>query len=113
MNIVWECGDCSVRDVLEKISPKRQFAYTTVATILQRLYEKGLLKREIQASVVYYSPKVSKEMYGKTMARSFVQKFFSAFGDAAITSFAESIDQLPKKKKDYFMKLLEQQNETQ
>lgn len=111
MNIVWECGGCSVRDVLGKLKGKKQLAYTTVATILQRLYEKGLVIRTDNKFVIRYSPKLSKENYSKKMAKTFITKFFSSFGDAAIASFADSIETLPKEKKDYFLKLLKKQNE--
>ena len=53
MNIVWELGTCSVRDVFEKISQTKQLAQTTVATILQRLYYKGLTKR-IEKKLLYF-----------------------------------------------------------
>ena len=106
MNIVWECEDCSIREVLEKINKKKKLAYTTIATILQRLYEKGLVVRKNKDSVIHYSPKLSKENYSKKMARSFIAKFFNSFGDAAIASFADSIDKLPKSKKEFLLKLL-------
>jgi len=112
MNVVWEINTCSVRAVLKRISKKKNLAYTTIATILQRLYEKGLVVRNNKDFVVHYSPKVSKEAYGKSIAGSFLTTFFQSFGDTAIASFAESIVELSKEKKDYFLKLLEKSNET-
>ena len=111
MNIVWECEDCSVRDVLAKLDKEKRLAYTTVATILQRLFEKGLVRRKNEGLVVHYSPKISKTDYGKTLAQSFVSKFIKSFGDSAIASFAESIEKLPRAKKDYFLKLLSKKHE--
>jgi len=111
MNIVWSCGICSVREVLEQIRKEKELAYTTVATILTRLHEKGMLKREEKNSVVYYSPKISREDFSKKVAGSFFTIFFQSFGDTAIASFAESIEELPKEKKDYFLKMLEKHNE--
>lgn len=106
MTIVWELQSCSVRDVLEKINQTKQLAYTTIATILQRLHEKGLVTRKGDGVAFLYSPKLSKEAYSKTLARSFISKFFNAFGDVAIASFAQSIDTLPKNKKEYLLELL-------
>ena len=108
MNIVWELETCSVRDVLEQISKQKELAYTTVATILQRLCEKGLVVRKDKDFTVHYAARVSKEAYSKNMAKSFIQKFVGNFGDMAIASFAESVDKLPKEKKEYFLSLLEQ-----
>jgi len=107
MDIVWKCNECSGRDVLNSLGKKRTLAYTTVATILQRLYEKGLLIRKEKRIGYVYSPKLSKEGYGKSIAKSFLNKFIDSFGDTAIASFAEGIDGLPKKKRKQFLKLIE------
>ena len=111
MDIVWELGQCSVKEVLERINQNKQLAYTTIATILQRLYEKGLVTRKGQGVAYFYSPKLSKKSYSKNLAQSFLNKFFSSYGDVAITSFAESIEKLPKKKKEYLLELLKNHDE--
>lgn len=108
MNIVWELNKCSVRDVLKGMNKNKQLAYTTVATVLQRLYEKGLVARRGQGIAFFYSPKLSKETYSKNLAYSFIGKFFDSFGDVGLASFAQSIDKLPKKKKVYLLGLLEE-----
>jgi predicted transcriptional regulator len=106
MNVVWELKKCSVRDVFDKLNRQKKLAYTTVATLLQRLYEKGLVSRDEKKSIIIYSPKVSKEAYIKRSAKLLTNDFFKSFGDMGIASFAQSIDLLPKHKKDYFLKLL-------
>ena len=106
MDIVWERKSCSARDILIKLSNNKKLAYTTIATVLQRLYEKGLVNRKEERSGYMYSPKVSKEKYSKTIARSFIKNFINSFGDSAIASFAEGIDKLPQEKRKYFLKLL-------
>lgn len=107
MDILWENKNCSARDVLIKLQKNRTLAYTTVATVLQRLYDKGLVKRTEDKLGHIYSSKLSKESYSKNIAQSFLKKFIDSFGDTAIASFADSIDKLPTKKKDYFLTLLE------
>ncbi len=112
MNVVWNIQTCSVRDVLAQISKDKDLAYTTIATILQRLHEKGLVNRSDKDFAVHYKPRISKAEYSKSVAGSFFTKFFDSFGDAAIASFAESVDELPREKKEYFLRLLEKSHET-
>ncbi|MEP7167430.1 MAG: BlaI/MecI/CopY family transcriptional regulator [Candidatus Woesebacteria bacterium] len=111
MNIVWQLQECSIRDVMEKLNQDKKLAYTTIATLLQRLLQKGFVCRNTESSVLSYTPKVSKERYSSTMATSFVHNFLSSFGETAIVSFADSIDTLPKDKKEYLLKLLEKHHE--
>lgn len=104
MDIVWKQDECSVRDAQKLLG--RKLAYTTVATILQRLWDKGLVARNENEQVYVYSPKLSRESYSKNLAKTFFQKFFNSFGDVAMASFAETIDGLPSEKKKYLLKIL-------
>lgn len=108
MDIVWESKKCSARDVLTKLEKDKKLAYTTVATILQRLYDKGLLTRNENTAGHVYTPRVSKEKYTKNVAQSFLKNFINTFGDTAIASFADSIDKLPEKKRKYFLEILDE-----
>ena len=112
MDIVWECKNCSARDVLTRLERDKKLAYTTVATILQRLHDKGLLTRKESSSGHIYSPKVSKEKYTKNVAQSFLKNFINSFGDIGIASFADSIDKLPEKKRKYFLEILDEYDKT-
>ncbi len=112
MDIVWELKKCTVRDVFNNLNGQKKLAYTTVATLLQRLHEKGLVNRDDDNSALLYSPKISKESYSKKVAKLLTNNFIKSFGDVAIASFAASIDKLPNDKKEYFLNLLSKKNET-
>ena len=107
MDIIWNLKEAQIRDVQEKMQTKKNLAYTTIATIFSRLEHKGLLTKNIQGSAYLYKPKISKEIYSKSVAKSFLGKFISFYGSIAISSFAESIRDLPENKKKYLLELLE------
>ncbi len=106
MEILWKNNQAAVRDILLKIKKNRPIAYTTVATILQRLFDKGLVGRKTEKKGYQYYPKVSKESYVTLLTKSFVKKLEQSFGSLAINSFAGSIEDLPKEKKQYLLKIL-------
>jgi BlaI family penicillinase repressor len=108
MDILWELKRSSVRDIAERIKSEQKLAYTTVATLLQRLYDKGFVARVEEGIGYMYTPKLSKEVYTKNMASSFLTRFIGSFGDIGIASFAESIEKLPEEKRAYFLKLLDE-----
>ena len=78
-----------------------------MATLLQRLYEKGMVHRESEGLAFVYSPKLTRKKYSKNIAKSFLHNFFKSFGEPAIVSFAESVESLPKKKREDLLKLLD------
>jgi predicted transcriptional regulator len=106
MDIVWGLDSCHVRDVMEKFSKSKPLAYTTVATLLHRLYEKGMVNRKNEDIAFIYSPRSTKEKYSQNVAKLFLHNFFKSFGESAVVSFAQSVESLPKKKRDDFLKLL-------
>ncbi len=61
MEVVWQAGTCSVRDVVHQLD--RDLAYTTVMTTMDRLYKKGLLDRAKCDRAFVYSARVSKESW--------------------------------------------------
>ncbi len=107
MNIVWTNRECTVHDVIKALKKDKPVAYTTILTILQRLYEKGLVSKKKDKRAFLYKAKISKESYSKSMAQGFLKKFFTSFGDVGIASFAESIESLSKKEKDHLLELLD------
>ena len=54
MKAVWRNSPITVRDVQDSIRPDRNLAYTTVMTIMDRLYHKGFLSRTLRARTHYY-----------------------------------------------------------
>lgn len=110
MNVIWKCQKCSVKEVRSRLEKK--LAYTTVATILQRLHNKGFVAKKKSGVFQLYSPRITKELYSKNLATSFVSKFFNSFGDLALASFVDSLDDLPRKKRDYLLRLLEKHDKS-
>src|SRR5262249_52662048 len=55
MEILWSCGECSVRELIRKLD--RDIAYTTVMTTLDRLYKKKLVTRRRLGRANLYSPR--------------------------------------------------------
>lgn len=45
MEVLWASEPISIRELMEQLPPKRRPAYTTVQTIVNRLEEKGAVRR--------------------------------------------------------------------
>ena len=53
----------SVRELLEELQSERTIAYTTVMTVMERLFRKGMLLREEDGRAYRYSPVQSRADY--------------------------------------------------
>ncbi len=55
LKIIWNRQPCSVQEVAQVLGERQGYARTTILTIMQRLHEKGFLKRRKRAGVFRYS----------------------------------------------------------
>jgi len=112
MDVVWEnSSPVTVREVLQRISKKRQVAYTTIMTIMTRLVDKGLLSRKTNGSKAYiYHAVYSREKFLTKVSKQIIKNFISIFGQAAVAHFAQEIDKIPADKRRKFLKMLKSNN---
>lgn len=93
MEIVWRVGSASVRDVLLDMKKKRKIAYTTVMTVMSRLYDKGVLKRELNAGGAFiYEPVMEKGSFIQEKSQKIIKGFLKEYGDVAVAQFLDIIE---------------------
>jgi len=107
MDIIWELKKCPIKEIKSRLDETRKLAYTTVATVVWRLENKGAIIRKKQGKEICYCPKITPERYTRGITSTFFNKLQDSFGNIALVSFAESLGNLPREKKNYFLKLLE------
>jgi predicted transcriptional regulator len=67
---LWAAGEpVTVRHVHTALTERRVLAYTTVLTVMDKLYRKGWLCRELQGRAHVYRPATSREQYGAGLMR--------------------------------------------
>lgn len=93
MEVVWDSGDVTVRDVHEALSAQRSIAYTTVMTTLGRLSDKGLLRRIEAQPAHHYSAVVSRDQYASSTVKSVVDWLLGHFPDPAVAYFIDRVEE--------------------
>jgi BlaI family transcriptional regulator, penicillinase repressor len=77
MDVVWDRGEATVRDVHEALSRRRKVAYTTVMTLMNILATKGhLARRRDERAYVYISTRPRHQAIAR-LVRDFVDRVFS------------------------------------
>ena len=95
MEEMWRQREATVRDVLEALNrgPKQR-AYTTIMTIMGRLWDKGLLSRKRRGRADVYRAILSREDYLHARAEAEVDAVVEEFGDLALSHFARQVEGL-------------------
>jgi len=76
IEIVWELGEASVRQVWKRLCRRKELAYTTVLTAMQRLERDGWLRRRVDGKKHVYLPTKTRAQAGAGSVRKFVQRMF-------------------------------------
>lgn len=108
MELCWRENPCSVRDVHEKLALKRPIAYTTVMTVMSRLTEKGLLKRESEGRAYSYVPTCSRDEFCAETVTTVMQGLLGGFGEPVLSHFVEAVGEADADKLDELLRLIEQ-----
>jgi predicted transcriptional regulator len=99
LGTVKRLGKASARDVMNEMTVKRHVAYTTVGTVLDRLYRKGLLKRTKvvgRGGAKYlYQPAASEDMQTNLVQRA-LNQLVSAFGPSIVPTIYDNLERISK-----------------
>ena len=76
IEVIWELGEASVRQVWKRLCRKKELAYTTVLTAMQRLERAGWLKHRVEGKKHVYLPTRTRAQAGAGSVRKFVQRMF-------------------------------------
>lgn len=77
MDVVWELGECSSADVVERFSARRALAPTTIRTVLATIEKKGYLERVPTVERgLRFRPRVEREDVAGRSLRKLVGNLF-------------------------------------
>ena len=89
MDILWRLEEASVREIQEAIVDRKRPAYTTVQTIVNRLEQKGAVKRTRRISNAFlFQPAITR----KSVYRRIIDDVLALFGGSAQPMVAHLLD---------------------
>ena len=76
LQVLWDRGQASVRDVHEELLKSKEAGYTTTLKLMQIMHEKGLVKRDDSIKTHIYQAAVSKEKTQKHLLGKMIDTLF-------------------------------------
>lgn len=89
MTVVWATGGGTVRDILAVLNTAQQRAYTSVATVLKIMEQKGFLTSERADRALIYRPAIPKTEYQKTSLKNLSSKLFNGAPAALVARLVD------------------------
>jgi BlaI family transcriptional regulator, penicillinase repressor len=104
MAILWERGEATVADVHDALHASRRLAPTTIATMLRKMEEKGVVAHRVDGRQFVYHPVVSQVAVRRSMVRELVERLFGGDPSALVAHLvsehevdADELDELRRR----------------
>jgi len=95
MEILWPLGEASVKDVWTRVSPSRGLAYTTVMTVLEKMYRKGILTQRKRGKAFLYTAILNREQALQGIVAHLCESYFNG-SYADLGEFVNKLIQKPE-----------------
>ena len=92
LQIIWEHGPCTVREVMNLLKPKRPRAYTSVMSLMNVMAEKGLLNQKAKGRAFIYSAKVSRDKTQSSMLSDLLNRAFDGSANALVAHLLQQAE---------------------
>ncbi len=92
-------GKASAREIMHEIGNKRHVAYTTVSTVLDRLYRKGLVRRSKvigRGGAKYVYASATPVNMRTNLVQRALNQLVSAFGPSIVPTIYDSLERISK-----------------
>ena len=76
LQILWDKGLATVREVHEHLASTKDVGYTTTLKLMQIMHEKGLVRRDESMRTHVYQPAVNKEKTQKHLLTKMIDSLF-------------------------------------
>lgn len=77
LQILWEKGDCTVRDVHEILEVNKDAGYTTTLKLMQIMHEKGLVSRDTSSRTHIYRSLVNQQKTQQHLVNKMIDNVFN------------------------------------
>ena len=81
LEVLWDRGEASVREVADELSRQRPIAYTTVLTMFNVLGKKGFVSHRQEGRAFIYRAAISREQARSQALGQLLQQFFEGSPD--------------------------------
>ena len=77
LQVLWQKGKATVREVHEELSRTKDSGYTTTLKLMQIMFEKGIVIRDDSNKTHIYQPNVTREKTQRHMVGKMIDTLFS------------------------------------
>lgn len=102
---IWQLKECVVKDIINEMDDPKP-PYTTVASVVRNLEQKGYLNSKKYGNVWVYTPKIKEDEYKKAFMSNVVKSYFENSYKELVSFFVKEEKISPEELQE-IMKMIE------
>jgi predicted transcriptional regulator len=96
MELFWDSkqGEYSIKEVQQSLDSEKNSNFNTVMTVMNRLVDKGVLKKRASGRVSLFSPIQTKEEFLEEQSKKLTENLLDEFGGVVISHMIDSLTEV-------------------
>ena len=107
LRAVWDQGRATARVIHTRVGVRKHLAYTTIAKVLDRLCEKGLLVRERDGAAFAYEAAVDRVLVERARVKQVLGRILSPEVRPALATLIDAVESIDPKLLDELSRQVE------
>jgi BlaI family penicillinase repressor len=92
MQVLWDKGRATAREITDAINVFEPIAHSTVQTLLRGLEEKGSISHEAEGRTFVFVPLVAEEKFKRNATRDLIQRVFGGNAGSLVAHLLKNED---------------------
>ncbi|MGS2777584.1 BlaI/MecI/CopY family transcriptional regulator [Robertmurraya sp. GLU-23] len=99
MELFWDSkqGEFSIKEVQQSLDSEKNINFNTVMTVMNRLVDKGVLKKRASGRVSLFSPIQTKDEFLEEQSKKLTENLLDEFGGVVISHMIDSLTDVDDK----------------
>ncbi len=106
MQVLWDRGRATAREITETINASQPIAHSTVQTLLRGLEKKGSISHKVDERSFVFFPLVEQDKFVETATRDLIERVFGGSAGTLVTHLLKH-ENVSRKELDEIRKLID------
>jgi predicted transcriptional regulator len=93
MEILWDAMELELELSIKDVQQKLEMNFNTVMTVMNRLVEKGLLKKRAKGRTSFFQPVQSKHAFLNDQSKELTHELMEEFGQLAVSHMLDELEE--------------------
>jgi BlaI family penicillinase repressor len=111
MQVLWQKGRASARQITEALNRREPIAHSTVQTLLRKLEVKGAIDHDVEGRTFVFYPLVKEERVRRGAARDLIQRVFGG-SPAGLVAYLIEHEEVSSRELEEIRKLIDRRKKT-